>query len=84
MCDFFKIGNIMLTNLSSCRNLNFRDNQITSIAPNEMFNGFQFTLFKLDLSGNKNGVSNRKNNKLSIVKITYIAINYRIIVVKYT
>ncbi|XP_015593421.1 chaoptin isoform X2 [Cephus cinctus] len=36
------------------RTLIFRENQINSFAPTEVFNGFQYSLYNLDLSGKKN------------------------------
>lgn len=36
------------------RTLSLRDNMIENLNPTEAFNGFQFTLYKLDLSGTNN------------------------------
>ncbi|KAK0165366.1 hypothetical protein PV328_003884 [Microctonus aethiopoides] len=38
------------------RTLIFRDNKITNFAPTEVFTGFQYSLYNLDLSGKLNGV----------------------------
>lgn len=38
------------------RTLNLNENAITTFMPFEKVNGFVFTIFNLDLSGEKNGV----------------------------
>ncbi|XP_011498419.1 PREDICTED: chaoptin [Ceratosolen solmsi marchali] len=38
------------------RTLIFRENRIQTFNPSEVFNGFQYSLYNLDLSGNKNGI----------------------------
>ncbi|KZC10143.1 Chaoptin, partial [Dufourea novaeangliae] len=38
------------------RTLSFRENKIQNLSPAEVFNGFQYSLYNLDLSGNENSL----------------------------
>ncbi|XP_059621285.1 chaoptin [Phlebotomus argentipes] len=54
---------ILFQQLFSLKSLGLRENRIKSIIPIEMFNGFQSTLLKLDLSGDTNAVTSFQDLK---------------------
>lgn len=60
---------------ASLRAISLRDNIITRLKPMETFNGFQFTLYKLDLSGSQNVAVNIQDLR----RFYYLTIFYTII-----
>ncbi|GAB0092362.1 hypothetical protein DMENIID0001_073520 [Sergentomyia squamirostris] len=57
------IPEILFQQLFSLKSLGLRENRIKSIIPMEMFNGFQSTLLKLDLSGDTNAITSFQDLK---------------------
>ncbi|XP_055716156.1 chaoptin [Phlebotomus papatasi] len=57
------IPEILFQQLFSLKSLGLRENRIKSIIPIEMFNGFQSTLLKLDLSGDTNAITSFQDLK---------------------
>lgn len=50
------------------RVLHLRDNKIENLIPTELFNGFQNTLLRLDLSGDNNAVVNLQDLRRYVKK----------------
>lgn len=44
----------LFSNFDNLRSLSLRENSIKGLKPDEAFNGFQYSLYQLDLGGNLN------------------------------
>ncbi|KAG7188011.1 hypothetical protein KM043_017654 [Ampulex compressa] len=51
-----ELPNHLFQEFDFLRTLIFRENRIETFSPVEVFNGFQYSLYNLDLSGKKNGI----------------------------